>query len=178
MDIQKAWERALKQTEIVRSRVQLLKTFQETPVPYILLAESSINHGDTVVRKGEVILERPSLILPPNLPQFQGFEFDEQNKTDQDAFINFLLVRGVHFPSLRYNNQTYALDVFEGGLDKAIRYYSEQQQQSEDVLTGLIAGPEDCWQFSLLIYICSQIVKNANHDIRRLLDEYRRKHEQ
>ena len=69
------WEKALKKTEIIRPRIQSMMTFSETSMPYILLSESSINMGDTVVRKGEVVVERPTLILPPNIPQFEGFEF-------------------------------------------------------------------------------------------------------
>ena len=174
MDITEAWEKALKSTQIIRSRVQALLTFQDTRVPYVLLSESSINLGDTVVRKGEVLVERPSLILPPNLPQFGGFEFDKNFPAD-DKFINFLLVRGITLPSLRYNNQKHSLDIFEGKLSSAIKHHEELLQQKEDVATGLITGAEDCWQFSLLIFSCMQIAKNANIDIRRLLDEYKKK---
>ena len=62
MDVHEAWSRALKQTEIIRARVSALQTFQATNVSYILLSESEINHGDTVVRRGEVIVDKPSLI--------------------------------------------------------------------------------------------------------------------
>src|SRR3990167_6713143 len=174
MDIYEIWDKALKHTEIISSRLQTLMTFQETRVPYVLLSESTINLGDTVVRKGEVLVEKPSLILPPNLPQFDGFEFGKNFKAD-DRFINFLLVRGISLPSLRYNNNTHALDVFEGKLSSAVKHYEGILQEKEDVATGLIIGPGDCWQFSLLIFSCMQVAKNANIDIRRLLDEYKNK---
>ncbi len=152
----------------------------DTHVPYVLLSESSINMGDTVVRKGEVLVQKPSLFIPPNNPQFEGFEFDgesEEETFDQNSLINFLIVRGISLPSLRYDNKTSSLDVYEGKLSKAIKHYEKTLQQKEDVHTGLIAGPEDCWQFSILIFICSQIVKNADQDIKRLLDEYHKKKE-
>ncbi len=174
MDAYEAWAKALKNTEIIRPRVQSLLTFKDTHVPYILLSESSINMGDTVVRQGEVIVEKPSLILPPNVPQFDGFDFDEK-VTSKDALINFLLVRGMVIPSLHYNNKTYMVDVFEGSLNKAISHYQEMLQDQENVQSGLMIGPEDCWQFSVIIYICTQIAKNADIDIRRLLEEYKKK---
>lgn len=174
MDIYETWEKALRSTHIIRSRVQALLTFQDTQVPYVLLSESAINLGDTVVRKGEILVEKPSLILPPNHPQFGGFEFEKDFQAD-DRFINFLLVRGISLPSLRYNNRTHALDVFEGKLSSAIEHYEELLQQKEDVATGLVIGPEDCWQFSLLIFSCMQAAKNANIDMRKLLDEYKKK---
>ncbi len=175
MDIQKFWEKALKETEVVRARIQGLSTFGDTNLPYILLSESAVNEGDTVVRSGEVVVEKPALVLPPNIPQFSGFEFEDGVAPSENALINFLLVRGVTLPSLRYNNRTYSLNVFEGRMSAAVRHYREDLQLREDVLTGLVVAPEDCWQFSLLIFICSQISRNAETDIRKLIDEYRKR---
>src|SRR3989338_8943352 len=175
MDIEKAWHKALKNTEIIRSRIQHLMTFQNTQVPYILLSESSINLGDTVVRKGEILVEKPAIILPPNIPQFQGFEFEEQGEPQENSVINFLLVRGITLPSLRYNNVTNSLDVYEGKLSSAIKHYSNILQEQENTNSGLLTGPEDCWQFSVLIFICAQIIRNADIDTKKLLEEYKKR---
>lgn len=175
MDIQERWEKALKKTEIVRPRIQELYTFSPTDLPYILLSESSINVGDTVIRKGSVLVEKPSLILPLGLPQFEGFEFEKEPSINEDMLTNFLLVRGIRFPSLRYNNKTNLLDIFEGQLKKAIENYSDKLQHEEDVSTGLIVGPEDCWQLSVLIFVCTQVIRSADGDIRKLLEEFKRK---
>jgi len=176
MDYEKMWEKALKHTEIIRSRVQALSSVGDTMVPYVLLSESSINVGDTVVRRGEVLVQKPALFIPPNNPQLEGFDFEDQESSfDQNSFINFLIVRGITLPSLRYDNRTSSLNVFEGKLSLAIKQYQKLMQKKEDVRTGLVAAPEDCWQFSVLIFVCSQIIKNADQDIRRLLDEYHRK---
>ncbi|HBR13982.1 MAG TPA: hypothetical protein DD723_00350 [Candidatus Omnitrophica bacterium] len=175
MDFEQAWRKALQYTEIVRTRVQPLVTMGETRVPYILLCESAVNEGDTVVRKGNILVEKPSLIVPPNNPQFIGFDMDVETGVDQNSFINFLLVRGVTIPSLRYDNKTNSLDIFEKKLSEAIKYYRDLLQREENVQTGLIVGPQDCWQFSLLIFICMQIARNAEYDIKKLLEEYHKK---
>jgi len=154
--------------------VQALMTFSETLVPYIFLAESAVNEGNTVVRKGEILVEKPSLILPPNVPQFEGFGL-EQDYGDYNSLINFLLVRGVTLPSLKYNNKTLSLDIYEGRLKDAIGHYLDQLQGQENVHTGLITGPEDCWQFSVLIFICAQIAKNVDSDIKKLLEEHKKR---
>ena len=178
MDFEEMWGKVLKHTEIIRARVRALSMGGDTRVPYVFLSESSINVGDTVVRKGEVMVQKPSLFIPPNNPQFEGFEFDgQEGEFDQTSFINFLIVRGISIPSLRYDNKTSSLDVYEGRLSLAIKHYERTLQREEDVATGLLAGPEDCWQFSILIFICSQIAKNADQDIRRLLDDYHKKKE-
>lgn len=171
MDIQKIWEKALRNTEILRSRIQMLSTYADTHVPYILLSESEVNLGDTVVRKGEVLVQKPSIILPPSTPQFKGFEFQEEERMNEESLINFLLVRGVSFPSLRYDNRTYTLDVYDGKMSSATKHYLELLQKQEDVRTGLLRSREDCWQFSILIFIYTQVIKNANIDIKKLLDD-------
>jgi hypothetical protein len=175
MDIQEKWEKALKKTEIIRPRVQELLTFSATDLPYIFLSESSINIGDTVVRKGSVLIEKPSLILPVGLPQFEGFDFEKETDIDKDKLVNFLLVRGIKFPSLHYDNKTYSLDLFEDSLKNAIKHHHDKLQREENVNTGLIIGPEDCWQLSLLIFVCTQVIRQSDGDIKRLLDEFKKK---
>lgn len=173
MNIHDSWEKALKSTEIHRPRVQPLQTFEATQIPYVFLAESVVNKGDTVVRTGEVTVEKPSIILPPHLPQFEGFEFDKQFAGVEDYLTTFLLVRGIRFPSMKYENKVASLDVREEKLSKAIEFFSHKLQHQENVTTGLVIGPEDCWQFSVLIFICSQIARSAEGDIRKLFDRFR-----
>ena len=171
MDIHETWEKALHQTDIVRSRVQALMTFAETKVPYIFLSKTEALNN-TLIRQGEVVVDKPSLVLPPNIPQFFGFEFEKEEQFNREAIINFLLVRGVTLPSLKYNHKTSALHQFEGHLDEAVKHFLDNLQRKEDVHTGLIVGPEDCWQFSILIFVASQIMRSADGDIRRLLDDH------
>ena len=172
MDIQDAWERALKHTEIIRPRVKSLHASKDTLLPYIFLSESTLNLGDTVVRKGEVMVHKPALILPPHNPQFDGFDLDSDGAVGENNLVNFLLVRGVQMPSMQYNNTTHSLDVHEDGLHKAVSHYRNILQKKENVQAGLLTGPEDCWQFSVLIYICTQIVRNSEADIRHLMKKF------
>lgn len=170
MNIHDAWEKALKRTEVIRQRVQPLSVIGVTPLPYIFLAESKLNEGDTVVRKGEIMVEKPSIILPNYSPQFEGFELDQDYPEQQNLFASFLLIRGIRFPSFKYNNKTESLDIFEGHLKEAMNRYTRELQQKEDVHTGLVVGPEDVWQFSVMIFICNQVIRQADGDIRKLLD--------
>ena len=47
----------------------------------------------------------------------------------------------------------------------------------EDVRTGLVCGPEESWQFSILILVAHQISRQADGDIRKLIDKYREEKE-
>ena len=169
MHIHEIWEKALKNTEIIRSRIKPLMTFNTTELRYVFLAESSINIGDTIVRNGNVMVEKPRVILPPSIPQFEGFNFEDDLHINKDTIINFLLVRGIHFPSLKYKNQISTIDIHEGSLSKAVKHYSNELARTEDVECGLVIGPEDCWQFSVLIFICSMIQKSSGSDIKNII---------
>ncbi len=171
MNIQDIWEKAVKKTEIIRPRVTPLSSYDVTHLPYVCLSESAVNTGDTVVRRGEVMVQKPTIVLPHNMPQFEGFDFEKEMQVNEDLFRSFLLVRGVQFPAMKYNNKSYSVDVHEGSLSKAIEHHKTLLQRHENVHTGLIAGPEDCWQFSVILFVCSQIARSADGDIRRLLDD-------
>ena len=175
MDIQQLWEKAVKQTELIRLRMPELATFEVTAVPYVFLAESSLNQGDTVVRKGHVLIEKPSLILPSFSPQFEGFEFQQSFQTSDELMSTFLLLRGIQFPSLKYRHQVSSLDVMEQSLQKAIEQFSRQLTMAEDIKTGLVVGPEDAWQFSLLLLVGALVVRSSGGDVRRLLEEGRKR---
>ena len=175
MDIQELWEKALKQTEIVRMRLQDLATFETTAVPYVFLAESALNQGDTVVRKGQVLIERPAIVLPQFSPQFEGFDFEQDLQIPKDMLATFLLVRGIQFPSLKYRHQMSSLDLVEQSLQQAIDQFSRQLTAAEDIKTGLVIGPEDAWQFSLLLLVGALVVRSAEGDVRRLLEEWRKR---
>lgn len=175
MNLADYWEKAIAHTVIVKPRVPPLETFGKTVLPYLFLAESSVNEGDTVKRKGQVHVEKPSLILPMNSPAFQGFDFEDTEGLDPNLIVNFLLVRGVSFPSLKYRNEGGSLDIVEGRLAKAIRFFSDRLEKEEDVNTTLLCGPEDCWQFSLLIFIAAQVARSAEGDMKKILEQINRK---
>ncbi len=171
MDFQEAWEKALRGTEIIRSRVKGLSFSANTKVPYILLTVSKVNEGDTVVRKGEILVQKPKIILPPHSPQFEGFEFDKADNFKEKSLLNLLFVRGVVLPSFHYNNKMYSMDIHQGGIKEAADYHNDLLQKKEDTCIGLVKGVEETWPFSLLVFVCSQVAKNAESDIRRLLDD-------
>ena len=174
MDIEQLWEKAEKKTEVVRGRVKALATFSHTVVPYTFLAESAVNEGNTVIREGKVIVEKPMIILPEDMPQFQGFDFEEDMDLGQEVVQMFFLMRGIRFPSLKYNNTVDKLELDERSLAKCAAHYKKQFEQKENVNTTLILGPEDCWQFSILLYMASLVGRSVRTDVRNIMDRWER----
>ena len=173
MDLEKRWNEALGKTEIIRSRIQYLSALGTTSIPYIFLAESALNPGDTLVRRGRILIQRPAIILPEEMPQFEGFDFEKEYKVNAEMVRMFLLVRGVSFPSLRYAHEVSLIDIYEGSLKKAKLHFEEALKKAEDVQTGLIIGTEENWQFSLLIYVGLLIGKSAPSDLRKLWEKFK-----
>ncbi len=172
MDIEQLWEKAQKKTEVIRGRIKALPTFSSTQVPYVFLAESALNEGHTVIRKGKITVEKPLIILPEDLPQFEGFDFEEDLELEQGTIQMFFLMRGIKFPSLKYNNVVDNLDLSERSLAKCVEQYKKNLERKENVNTALILGPEDCWQFSILLYMASLAGRCARNDIINIMDRF------
>lgn len=175
MDLQDKWEKALKKTEIVKYRSEMLSPTRTSELPYMLLSESIVNIGDTLVRKGKVFVHKPSIILPNNIPQFEGFEFQKDYEVDDDTMRTFLLLRGISLPSMEYRNEVAGLEVYDGSLKDAIKHFLDKLEWKEDIETALIAGPEDCWQFSILVYIAGMITRSAPDDVKKFLNDLKKK---
>ena len=170
MDIEQLWEKAQAKTEVIRGRIKALSPFRTTRVPYLFLGESVVNEGHTVVRKGRIVVEKPLILLPEDMPQFEGFDFEEELKVEQNTMQTFFLMRGIRFPSLKYNNNIEKLDLEEASLSKSLEKHKDILEKEENITTALIIGPEDCWQFSILLYMAELVGRCARSDIRNLID--------
>ncbi len=165
------WEKAKEKTEVVRGRVKALATFKRTDVHYVFLAESVVNEGHTIIRKGKIIVEKPMIFLPEDMPQFEGFDFEKDLQVNQDVVQMFLFMRGIRFPSLKYNNTVTKLDLSEEPLSKELEKRKKKLEREENVSTALIVGPEDCWQLSILIYVASLVGRCARTDIINIVEK-------
>ncbi|NQT32343.1 MAG: hypothetical protein HQ594_01560 [Candidatus Omnitrophica bacterium] len=173
MDIEQLWAKAQEKTEVIRGRVKGLPTFEHARVPYIFLTESAVNEGHTVIREGKVIIEKPMILLPEDLPQFDGFDIEEDLEIEQGTLQTFFLMRGVRFPSLKYNHTTTKLDLNDRSLSRNVADFKKTLEQKENVNTALIIGPEDCWQFSILLYMAALVGRCMKSDIMNIIDKLR-----
>lgn len=175
MDLQEAWEKATKETEIIRGRRHPLSPYRTEELSYIFLSESEVNLGDTLIRKGKVVIHRPSIILPPYCPRFEGFEFEKECGVNNEILKTFLVVRGVSLPSFEFTNEIAGMDLCEGSLDNAVNYFLDEFQRTEDINTSLIAGPGDCYQFSILVFVAAMVGLSASSDLEKLMKDLRKR---
>ena len=58
-------------------------------------------------------------------------------------------------------------------MSKCIEKQKKALERSENVNTAIIIGPEDCWQFSVIIYMASLVGRCARTDILNMMDKFR-----
>ncbi len=168
INLEKKWDEAIKKTKILRIRYNKLNTFKKTVLPYILVNKSIVSRNTTVVREGTVEVSPVRIHLPDGSPIFSGFDFFSTTEYSEETIKTFLLVRGIKLPSLKYSQNTVKLDVYDKPVEEVIKEYQELLERKEDIDTGLIIGIPDVWQFSLLVYIASLVLKSVDNDIKNI----------
>ncbi len=172
MSISDAFEFASKNTHILRERKNTLYTFGSTRLPYIFCAESTINEGDTVVRKGEINVDKPQIILPGQEASFEGFEFEtESGETVSGEELRMIfMARGVSFPNMRYKNSGMDIRVVEEQKEQVLDKYQKYLEQEHDTRTGLLAGPDEFWTVSLMLYAGNQIARSGPDNLKEIIE--------
>ncbi len=175
MSLEELWHESLKKTEIVRLPLKRLLTFGATNFEYIFLAESLVNQGDTVVRKGKFVIDQPAIVLPRNSASFEGFADEAVGGLTDEALSSFFYVRGISFPSLKYKNEIYELDLFEGSLAQAEKNFLNQVREREDIATAIMIGADTSWQFSTILTACQMIDAHIDHDLKMILEKIKKR---
>ncbi len=169
MEMEEAFKLAQSETQIIRTRKNLLYTFGATRLPYICLSESLLRSGDVVVRRGEVLADRPHIAVPGMDFLFEGFE----DADDAGGELAIMLARRISMPPSKYANKAGA-EVFETGpLNAAVERAVNQLDRDNDVRTAVISAPEKVWGLSILLYVGSQVARSAPSNVQEHLERLR-----
>lgn len=161
---------AVEHTVIHRRRKSDLYTFGTTKLPYYFVAKSAINEGDTILRKGEIKTEKPSIIMGENLPTFSGFGDEYEGKEQQ---MSILFGRSFHFPSVNYQHENFKLEVVSKEFQRVTDELQEELDQDHNSRTALLSGPEHCWALSIIIYASDMCQKSAPGNLKEMLERKR-----
>jgi hypothetical protein len=160
------WARAQVDTKIHRSRKHDLYTFGSTALPYFFIAKSSINSGDSIVRRGEVKTEKPTLFFGGN----NGSHFDGFSDNDEQNGDAMLFSRAFRFPNLNVANQGMSMEVVSRENHDLCDEMMHDLDLQRDSRTAVIEGPEDLWALSLLIYASQMTQRSAAGNVKDILD--------
>eukprot|EP00898_Chlorokybus_atmophyticus_P004936 jgi/Chlat1/5443/Chrsp36S05414 len=151
--------RSFLETKIHRQRKASLLETTETKLPYILLSESEVCKGDTVVRQGVVVVQKPVLLLLDGSHRhadFEGFESESQYNS------MFALARAVSFPAGKYRNIDVSLDVHELPVEDTLENLWKKLEREGDSQTGLLTGPPEHWPMCVLAYVAQVWVEEGD----------------
>jgi hypothetical protein len=155
-------EYAAKNTEILRHPRQHLSTFGITNIYYYLVTEPSYSElvndaGETVIREGRVIADRPKIVTPYYLSRLEGFSSDARQ-----YFETLLRMHQGETPGLfyTYKNEPKGLNIVSDNLPVVVEKLNEKIDRKGDPLASIIRGQDDLWDVSLLKFIY-EITRNS-----------------
>jgi hypothetical protein len=165
-NFEERWARATDKTHLHRTRKHDLYTFGATRLPYIFLAESAINVGDTIVRRGEISTEKPAIFLGGSQsPRFEGFQDSEEDQKDQ-----LLFARAFRFPGLNVQNQHMQMELVAREASALCDELMSELDDQRDSRTAVIEGPEDLWGLSLIFYAAQMTSRSAPGNMREMME--------
>ena len=166
-DLEQRFKKARADSVIHRARKADLFTFGTTILPYLFVAESGINRGDTILRRGEISTGKPTVVLHGEQPSFSGFG-DEY--TGSEAQLGLLFGRVFRFPNMRYAHSHSRLEVISQAMERVLNEQLENLEREGNTRTAVISGPEDCWALSLILYASEMTRRSAGGNIREMLE--------
>lgn len=175
LEMEDAFRIAQADTQFIRVRKNLLYTFGATRLPYVCLSEPQERPGNVIVRKGEVMADKPQIAVPGVNFSFEGFEsmgeFADEEEGGEGLAI--FLARRISLPPSKYVNTAGAEMVESGPLAAAIERQVRRLDDDNDVRTGIIAAPETVWGLSVLLYVGSQVARSAPSNVQEHFERLR-----
>jgi hypothetical protein len=168
------FEECWRATEVVREYQRMLFTFGDMELPYVLIAEHGRFKDRTVVRKGVMLLQKPHILLPPSYSGLQFQEgFEHANAIPPEAVF---LLRAMQLPYSQISNRPIAKEQMEyGSLQSVLDRFDREMESGEDMETGLIKGPVDGADISLMRYSLGLAIKSTPGNVKEFFEHLRRR---
>ena len=106
--------------------------------------------GETVIREGRVVADRPKIVTPYYLSRLDGFSVDARR-----YFEMLLRMHGADAPGLfyTYKNEPKGLNIVSDNMMAVVAKLNDEIDSKNDPLASIIRGQDDLWDVSLLKFI-------------------------
>jgi len=146
--------RAVLGTEIVRLPSQRLATFGTTNIHYYLVTEPAYakpgQSGESVVREGKVVAERPRIVTPYYLTRLEGFGADARKYFEMLLNDSGPDAAGIIYA---YRNELEQTSIVTDKPVNVVGRLADEIDRNQDPLTTLLRGIDELWDVSLLKFI-------------------------
>lgn len=146
---------AVQRTEVLRLPRRNLSSFGTTNIYYYLVTEPVYQEtpdsgGETVIREGRVIAERPRIVTPYYLSRLQGFSPEAKR-----YFEDLIGTYGPDAPGMfyTYRNEPKELNIVSDGLEAVVERLNAEIDRRGDPLASIIKGEDQLWDVSLMRFI-------------------------
>lgn len=151
---------AARSTRIVYMPPKLLETFGESSVHYLVVSENMDRPGALTLRSGLVTAERPRIVTPTYFRQkaVENFNADAQKYFDEvlSREVNArFLEYGLHFGKQEFQEES-----VQGDAREVAEQAAADAQDDLEKLQGVLIGPDDAWEVSLMHFI-TQLVQRS-----------------
>ena len=151
--------------EIVRAVEYSLFTFGESVLPYYLVCGDRRAPLPVSVSKGEVRINRPTIITPNNArPEFDNF-FENP---DEEGIVQFLMARTARFSNLKFANQSGAKKTVSDSLDAAVDRLNRQLDDDEEDRVAILTAPHQMGNIAVLRYAAERVWQSGPDNIQEL----------
>jgi len=160
---QEQFDEAWQAVDVVRYSQPNLFTFGDTRLKYTVIAPSEIHQGETVLREGQVVVQKPMII---NLLGAEGVHLEGFGEFDQ--MPGFLIERMAYIPRLNYRNQEGRMEIVSTPANELIEQVIKKLDTEGDNLMGVMKSPAGAWQIGVLRYSVEKIVQSTPYNIQEL----------
>lgn len=144
---------AARSTRIVYMPPKLLETFGESCVHYLVVSEDMDRPGKLNLRSGIVTAERPRIVTPAYFRQRAVENFNE----DAQKYFDEILSKEVNARfleyGLRFGKKDFQVETVSGNSMEIAEQAAADAQDTLEKLQGVIIGPDDAWEVSLMHFI-------------------------
>lgn len=167
--------KAMEQTFVARFPRQNLTTFGITTIDYYVVTEpiytvldSSKKNLESVVRKGKVIVGKPTLITPTYALNLKGFTDEAYKYMSQLSHIY-----GPNSPAIlyEYKNESLNLEILGGIPAEVAHKISDDLKKHKNDLSVVIVGVDEFWDVSLMKFIYEFTASSLEFNAREMRDK-------
>jgi len=161
---------AVRNTKILRPPKQSLATFGTTNIYYYLLTEPVYKDmvedvGETVIREGRVIAQKPKVVTPYYLSQLEGFSSEARRYFDMLISKHGTNVAGLFYG---YRNEPKELNIVSDGLLAVVDRLNAEIDKRGEPLTSIIKGEDELWDVSLMQFIYEITGSSVQNNLRQM----------
>ena len=172
-DIERRLKEAAQTTRIVRRREHSLYTFGNTKLPYAFFAASD-KANQAVVRKGNVLVERPQIMLPGTGASFEGFGNIDFDNAGGSVSIFAAISRLIRLPSLRYIHDSASKELIAKSAKGAADSAANDAEARGDSHLAVLEGRDELFLYSLMLYVGEMVARSAGDNVSEYLEHMKR----